>query len=165
MGVLYLLEATSAAPATVSWKGQNFKGGGQGSSHLNSSVQSLGFGLMSWEAGVDSWLLTMCVHAPVCLCVFACSCVRSFPTTKPLCARMQVLFARLLWQCSDTQTHTFSSLWSLSSTGDSVHTHTHTHAQTVKAQRFAKLKQTGFLLRSNTHSVTVATETGQSWLF
>lgn len=27
--------------------------------------------------------------------------------------------------------------------------HTHTHAQTVKAQRFAKLKQTGFLLGRN----------------
>lgn len=49
-----------------------------GRPHLNCSVQSPGFGLMSWEAAVDSWLLT--VWMPVCGCV----CARARQVFPPL---------------------------------------------------------------------------------
>lgn len=113
--------------------GHNIKAGG--GSHLNSSVQSLGFGLMSWEAGVDSWLLA------VCACMH--TCWRTFPTTKSLCAHIQVGFAKLLWPCTNTDTH-FLLLSEAYPTLD-----TPAHANTGKVQGF------GFYALS-------ATETGEN---
>lgn len=102
---------------------------------------------MSWEAAVDSWLLTVCE----CLCVYVHVLDEFSHHFKSICARMLVGFARLLRPCSDTHTYTLFHFSEASPALETLHTrtrkHTHVHTHThVKVQGFAKLQQTGSLL-------------------
>lgn len=102
---------------------------------------------MSWEAGVDSWLLTACAWGRER--VFTCTGVRGlFPPITP-CVHvcMQVWFARRLHKHA-----LLSSLKLLQHYSLPPHTHTHTQPHTgytVKVQKFAKLQQTGILLSNS----------------
>lgn len=92
----------------------------------------------------------MCVCVPVC--VRSCTRVRGvFP---PPSSYVHVGKFDLPDYCGHALTHTLSLFSEASPALATPHTHmqesTHAQTHTVKVQEFAKLQQTGFLLRSHT---------------
>lgn len=109
---------------------------------------------MSWEAAVDSWLLTLCARARA-------HTRQVFP---PL--RQHGCMLVLPGYCSHAMIHTqiYASLFPLKRI-QSWRLSTQQPADSIKVQRFAKLQHTGSLCSQLSHSVTTSTESGQSWPF